>query len=154
MMSDDPDFEQKAADVIGLYVKPPQHAVVFCVDEKTSVQALDRLDPVLPLAPGRGSPRFIYSSLLFGKNLQINFCLKTLLRRSTPGQRLRRLRSTIRRRSQSKANSTYRATVYREENRKDYDCYSLWCEAPVACSEVPAQQTGLPSHQQRSAYGF
>jgi transposase len=53
MMSDDPDFEQKAADVIGLYVKPPQHAVVFCVDEKTSVQALDRLDPVLPLAPGR-----------------------------------------------------------------------------------------------------
>src|SRR5215467_8025074 len=53
MMSKDPDFEQKAADVIGLYVKPPQHAVVFCVDEKTSVQALDRLDPVLPLAPGR-----------------------------------------------------------------------------------------------------
>src|SRR2546427_5544703 len=53
MMSYDPDFEQKAADVIGFYVKPPQHAVVFCVDEKTSVQALDRLDPVLPLAPGR-----------------------------------------------------------------------------------------------------
>src|ERR1043165_4951485 len=53
MMSKDPDFERKAADVIGLYVKPPQHAVVFCVDEKTSIQALDRLDPVLPLAPGR-----------------------------------------------------------------------------------------------------
>ena len=34
-------------------MKPPQHAVVFCVDEKTSIQALDRLDPVLPLAPGR-----------------------------------------------------------------------------------------------------
>lgn len=53
MMSNDPNFEQKAADVIGLYVKPPQHAVVFCIDEKTSIQALDRLDPVLPLAPGR-----------------------------------------------------------------------------------------------------
>src|SRR5205809_4747553 len=53
MMSDDPDFEQKAADVMGLYVKPPQHAVVFCVDEKTAIQALDRLDPVLPLSPGR-----------------------------------------------------------------------------------------------------
>lgn len=53
MMSNDPEFEQKAADIIGLYVKPPQHAVVFCVDEKTSIQALDRLDPVLPLAPGR-----------------------------------------------------------------------------------------------------
>lgn len=53
MASDDPDFEAKAADVIGLYVKPPQHAVVFCVDEKTAIQALDRLDPVLPFSPGR-----------------------------------------------------------------------------------------------------
>jgi transposase len=53
MASDDPDFERKAADVIGLYVDPPQHAAVFCVDEKTAIQALDRLDPVLPLSPGR-----------------------------------------------------------------------------------------------------
>jgi transposase len=53
MVSDDPDFETKAADVIGLYVNPPQHAAVFCVDEKTAIQALDRLDPVLPLSPGR-----------------------------------------------------------------------------------------------------
>jgi transposase len=53
MASDDPDFETKAADVIGLYVNPPQHAAVFCVDEKTAIQALDRLDPVLPLSPGR-----------------------------------------------------------------------------------------------------
>ena len=49
LASDDPDFERKAADVIGLYVNPPQHAAVFCVDEKTAIQALDRLDPVLPL---------------------------------------------------------------------------------------------------------
>jgi len=53
MQSDDPDFETKAADVIGLYVNPPQHAAVFAVDEKTAIQALDRLDPVLPLSPGR-----------------------------------------------------------------------------------------------------
>jgi transposase len=51
--SNDPDFERKAADVIGLYLKPPTNAVVFCVDEKTAIQALDRLDPVLPLSPGR-----------------------------------------------------------------------------------------------------
>lgn len=51
--SNDPDFEQKAAVVIGLYLKPPANAVVFCVDEKTAIQALDRLDPVLPLSPGR-----------------------------------------------------------------------------------------------------
>ena len=49
----DPDFERKAADVIGLYLNPPQHAAVFCVDEKTAIQALDRKDPVLPLSPGR-----------------------------------------------------------------------------------------------------
>ena len=53
MLSDDPDFEAKAADVIGLYLNPPQHAAVFCVDEKSHIQALDRLDPVLPLSPGR-----------------------------------------------------------------------------------------------------
>jgi transposase len=51
--SNDPEFETKAADVIGLYMNPPQHAAVFCVDEKTAIQALDRLDPVLPLSPGR-----------------------------------------------------------------------------------------------------
>ena len=53
MLSDDPEFEQKAADVIGLYLHPPQHAAVFAADEKTAIQALDRLDPVLPLSPGR-----------------------------------------------------------------------------------------------------
>src|SRR5438876_7916997 len=53
MASDDPDFEAKASDIIGLYLKPPANAAVFCVDEKTAIQALDRLDPVLPLSPGR-----------------------------------------------------------------------------------------------------
>jgi transposase len=53
MVSDDPEFEKKAAAIIGLYLKPPAHAAVFCVDEKSAIQALDRLDPVLPLSPGR-----------------------------------------------------------------------------------------------------
>jgi transposase len=53
MASNDPDFETKAADIIGLYLHPPQHAAVFCVDEKTAIQALDRKDPVLPMSPGR-----------------------------------------------------------------------------------------------------
>src|SRR5919108_2124673 len=51
--STDPDFERKAADIIGLYLDPPAHAAVFCVDEKTAIQALDRRDPVLPMSPGR-----------------------------------------------------------------------------------------------------
>ncbi len=53
MALNDPDFETKAADIIGLYLHPPQHAAVFCVDEKAAIQALDRKDPVLPLSPGR-----------------------------------------------------------------------------------------------------
>src|SRR6202163_3888069 len=53
MASNDPDFENKAADIIGLYLHPPPHAVVFCLDEKTAIKALDRLATVLPLSPGR-----------------------------------------------------------------------------------------------------
>jgi transposase len=53
MRSTDPDFETKAAEIIGLYLDPPQHAAIFCVDEKTAIQALDRRDPRLPLSPGR-----------------------------------------------------------------------------------------------------
>jgi transposase len=53
MVSDDPEFEEKAADIIGLYLDPPAHAAVFSLDEKSAIQALDRLDPVLPLSPGR-----------------------------------------------------------------------------------------------------
>jgi transposase len=53
MLSNDPHFEAKTADVLGLYLTPPQHAVVFAADEKTAIQALDRLDPVLALSPGR-----------------------------------------------------------------------------------------------------
>jgi hypothetical protein len=49
--SNDPEFETKAAEIIGLYLHPPQHAAVFCV--KTAIQALDRKDPALPLSPGR-----------------------------------------------------------------------------------------------------
>ena len=53
MASNDPDFERKATDIIGLYLDPPRYAAVFCVDEKTAIQALDRRDRVLPLSPGR-----------------------------------------------------------------------------------------------------
>jgi len=52
MASTDPQFEAKAADVIGLDVNPPQRAAVFCLDEKTAIQALDRRDRALPLSPG------------------------------------------------------------------------------------------------------
>ena len=53
MDSTDPDFETKAPDIIGLYLDPARHAAVFCLDEKTAIQAHDRRDRVLPLSPGR-----------------------------------------------------------------------------------------------------
>lgn len=52
-ISNDPDFEQKLEDVVGLYLSPPENAVVFSVDEKSSIQALDRTQPGLPMKPGR-----------------------------------------------------------------------------------------------------
>lgn len=53
-VSNDPRFEEKLVDVVGLYMNPPEKAVVFCVDEKSSIQALDRTQPGLPLKKGRG----------------------------------------------------------------------------------------------------
>jgi transposase len=52
-VSNDPAFEEKLHDVVGLYLSPPENAVVFCVDEKSSIQALDRTQPGLPMKPGR-----------------------------------------------------------------------------------------------------
>jgi transposase len=51
-LSPDPQFIDKVRDIVGLYLNPPDAAVVFCVDEKTQIQALDRTAPVFPLLPG------------------------------------------------------------------------------------------------------
>ena len=53
-VSNDPRFEEKLVDVVGLYLNPPARAAVFCFDEKTQCQALDRTQPSLPMKPGRG----------------------------------------------------------------------------------------------------
>ena len=53
-ISNDPHFEDKLVDVVGLYLDPPERAVVFSFDEKTQCQALDRTQPSLPMRPGRG----------------------------------------------------------------------------------------------------
>jgi transposase len=51
-LSRDPRFEEKVRDVVGLYLNPPDRALVLCVDEKSQIQALDRTAPILPLRPG------------------------------------------------------------------------------------------------------
>jgi len=50
--SKDPQFVEKVRDIVGLYLNPPDGAMVFCVDEKSQVQALNCTQPILPLAPG------------------------------------------------------------------------------------------------------
>lgn len=51
-LSTDPQFVEKTRDIVGLYLDPPTKAVVLCVDEKSQIQALDRTQPILPMAPG------------------------------------------------------------------------------------------------------
>ena len=52
-LSNDPQFAEKVVDVVGLYLNPPEHALVMCVDEKSQIQALDRTQPGLPIKKGR-----------------------------------------------------------------------------------------------------
>ena len=52
-ISNDPQFADKVVDIVGLYLDPPDQAMVLCVDEKTQIQALDRTQPLLPLKPGQ-----------------------------------------------------------------------------------------------------
>ncbi len=52
-LSIDPLLIEKVRDIVGLYMQPPTRAVVFCVDEKSQIQALDRTQPVLPMRPGQ-----------------------------------------------------------------------------------------------------
>jgi transposase len=56
-LSPDPLLVEKIRDIVGLYIDPPEHAVVLCVDEKSQIQALDRTQPLLPLRPGQPERR-------------------------------------------------------------------------------------------------
>lgn len=56
-LSNDPFFIEKVRDVVGLYMAPPERAIVLCVDEKSQVQALDRTQPLLPMRPGQSERR-------------------------------------------------------------------------------------------------
>lgn len=56
-LSPDPLLIDKVRDIVGLYVNPPEHAVVLCVDEKSQIQALDRTQPLLPMRPGQAERR-------------------------------------------------------------------------------------------------
>ena len=54
-LSHDPEFAEKLEDIVGLYMHPPEHAIVLSCDEKSQIQALDRTQPGLPLKRGRAA---------------------------------------------------------------------------------------------------
>lgn len=56
-LSSDPLFVEKVRDIVGLYLDPPDRAVVLCIDEKSQIQALDRTQPLLPMRPGQAERR-------------------------------------------------------------------------------------------------
>src|SRR5919201_4028147 len=56
-LSSDPLFVEKVRDIVGLYMAPPERALVLCIDEKSQIQALDRTQPLLPLRPGQAERR-------------------------------------------------------------------------------------------------
>jgi transposase len=86
-LSTDPDFEEKLVDVVGLYMDPPERAVVFSFDEKTQCQALDRTQPSLPMKPGRAGTMThdykrngtidLFAALNVGTGEVIHACRKT-----------------------------------------------------------------------------
>lgn len=84
-LSNDPQFTEKLVDVVGLYVNPPEHALVLCVDEKSQIQALDRTQKGLPIHPGRlgtmthdykrHGTTTLFAALLVADGLVIEACM-------------------------------------------------------------------------------
>ena len=99
-LSPDPQLIEKVRDIVGLYMNPPEHALVLCVDEKSQIQALDRTQPLLPLWPGqveRGThdyKRHGTTSLFAALELKTNRVIGQLHRRHR-SQEFRRFLDTI-----------------------------------------------------------
>jgi transposase len=84
-LSNDPQFAEKLVDVVGLYMNPPEHALVLCVDEKSQIQALDRTQKGLPIHPGRlgtmthdykrHGTTTLFAALLVAEGLVIEACM-------------------------------------------------------------------------------
>ena len=94
-LSRDPQFVAKVRDVVGLYLNPPERAVVLCVDEKSQIQALDRTQPILPMQPGlperathdykRHGTSSLYAALDISTGQVIGRCTAATARSSSSG---------------------------------------------------------------------
>lgn len=98
-LSNDPLFVEKVRDIVGLYLDPPDNAVVLCVDEKTQIQALDRTQPILPMRPGlperrtHDYRRFGITSLFAALNVATGQVLSQVRRRHRASEFLDFLRT-------------------------------------------------------------
>src|SRR5260221_1999501 len=72
-LSNDPQFIEKLEDIVGLYLDPPEHALVLCCDEKTQIQALDRTQPGLPLKRGRGKTMLTTTNATAGRRCSLHW---------------------------------------------------------------------------------
>jgi len=144
--STDPEFETKAADVIGLYVQPPQHAAVFCVDEKSAIQALDPLDPILPLSPGRAE-RTDSSTTATVRCRSMPHSTRTPAmcsarrRRGTPATISWRFSRPSSRRSRAVARFTSSSTIRRRIRRRK-SAPSSWRILTCSCTSHPRTRPG------------
>ncbi|HEY0466363.1 MAG TPA: IS630 family transposase [Polyangiaceae bacterium] len=85
-LSNDPKFAEKVVDIVGLYMNPPEHALVLCVDEKSQIQALDRTQKGLPIYPGRlgtmthdykrNGTTTLFAALIVSDGLVIEACMQ------------------------------------------------------------------------------
>jgi hypothetical protein len=74
-LSSDPLFVEKMRDIVGLYLSPPERAIVLCVDEKSQVQALDRTQPLLPMRPGQlTGPPMTTSAMAQPRSSPLSMC--------------------------------------------------------------------------------
>jgi transposase len=135
-LSNDPEFEAKLVDIVGLYLNPPERAVVLCVDEKTQTQALDRTQPSLPMKPGRAGTmthdykRNATTDLFAALNAATGEVLTDCRRRHTHDDFLAFLRLIDR------------------EVPRDLDVHLVldsWCWTTCRCTSTPTSPSGSTS---------
>ena len=99
-LSTDPFFVEKVQDIVGLYLNPPDKAMVLCVDEKTQIQALDRTQPLLPMGLGYvegvphasirpGTPCLFYTSDAAAASFRVYICCSRVTTHTHPAAQLR-----------------------------------------------------------------
>ncbi len=73
-LSSDPEFIDKMRDIVGLYLDPPDRALVLCIDEKSQIQALDRTQPMLPMRPGQADGAATIAPPIGKRGLRPQWC--------------------------------------------------------------------------------